>query len=235
LNCDRVKGLVLDLLDGALDRSGEEAVRGHLELCPPCRVFHDEMTQSLALLRELPAVEVSSSFDDAVWRRVRALEAPAGVRKLVRRRIADAWSRFRTFPSYARWTPAFVTAGVLMLLAIAPRPQAGPEMIAAAPPREPAATVVAAVPEVVEGAEARAASVVEVATPEEVYAGIPEAVEAFLETARDLRLETDSDQYRRSNYTYPLRHVHTHVGQSVGQTIPVSVRPAQPEVTVVSF
>ncbi|MGH2570643.1 MAG: zf-HC2 domain-containing protein, partial [bacterium] len=43
-----MKTLVHVLLDGALDRSAEEEVRGHLERCPPCRVFHDEMTQSLA-------------------------------------------------------------------------------------------------------------------------------------------------------------------------------------------
>jgi hypothetical protein len=240
LKCDRVKTLVHDLLDGALDRSAEGEVRGHLERCPPCRVFHDEMTQSIALLRELPSVDASNAFDDEVWRRVRALDAPAGVRAILRRRLADGWSRFCTFPAYARWTPALVTAGVLMMMvAIAPRPQSRAQVAAVeAPreiPRESPAMEVASAPEVVESSDEHPATLIESAAPEEVYAGIPEAVEAFLQNARDLRLEADRDRYRRSNYSYPLRHVHTPVGQSVRQTIPVSVRPSQPEVTVVSF
>ena len=42
---------------------------------------------------------------------------------------------------------------------------------------------------------------------EELVAGIPDAVEKYLQNSLDLRLQTDSDRFRRSNYSYPLRRV----------------------------
>ena len=74
--------------------------------------------------------------------------------------------------------------------------------------------------------------------PSEVYAGMPEAVEVFLRSARDLRLQTDTDRFRRSKYSYPLRRVHTpsSVGRSVSSTpLPVGHQPSEPEATVISF
>jgi hypothetical protein len=42
-------------------------------------------------------------------------------------------------------------------------------------------------------------------TGEEVFADMPEAVQAFLRNSRELRLTNQDDRYLRSNYSYPLR------------------------------
>jgi hypothetical protein len=250
LKCDRVRELVSDALDVALEGSVKEAFHGHLETCPPCRVFHDEMQQSLLLLEELPVVEVTDAFDDVVWSRVRGLEPPRSLRELVRRRWADTWSRIDALPGFARWSPAAVAVAVAMMVMISPQPESlvPQSEIARGDVDVPAE----ANPVAGTSVETELASVSEpesglreVEVPvesrepaaEEVYAGMPDAVEAFLENARELRLQADSDRYRRSNYSYPLRHVRTpRLGQSVStQPLPVSATSSEPEARVISF
>ena len=72
----------------------------------------------------------------------------------------------------------------------------------------------------------------------EVDSEMPEAVEEFLRSARDLRLQSDTDRLRRSKYTYPLRRVHapSNVGRSVSSSpVPAGHQPSEPEATVISF
>ena len=84
MNCDRTRELISDSLDGVLADNLKGRFDRHLRDCAPCRAFHTQMKDSLLLLEELPAVEVAAGFDDAVWARIRAQEAPAG-----------AWSQLR--------------------------------------------------------------------------------------------------------------------------------------------
>ena len=243
MKCDRVRELVSDALDGILDDAVEKEFHGHLKSCPPCRVFHEEMRESLLVLNELPVVEVSDDFDEAVWRQVRELAPPRSVRAHLRQRLAEAWSRFEALPGFARWTPAAVAATLLMMVAISPSPAPGPRVAEVDPPAGESAAaepvgLLAAAPE-----PAPSPHVVETppaspeAAPEEVFAGMPEAVEAFLKNARELRLQADPDRYRRSNYSYPLRRVPTpRLGHNVSaQPVPVSATSAESEVRVISF
>jgi len=234
VKCDRVRELVSDALDGILGEGVAEAYRAHLDGCPPCRVFHDEMQQSLGLLNELPTVEVGPDFDEAVWRRLRAQETPRSLRELLRLRFAHYRSRLDTLSGVGRWAPVAVAAAVLMAVAIVPTGQ-DPSLAT----REAATDGPEVAARLVSAPEPAADPVVESDEIErlEVYAGMPEAVEAYLQNALDLRLQADPDLYRRSNYSYPLRHVRTpRPGQSVGtQAVPVHAISTEPEVRVVSF
>jgi hypothetical protein len=202
-------------------------------------VFYDEMKESLTILSELPAVEVTDDFDEEVWRRIREVSTPRSVRALIRMRAAEYWSRIGAFPGVVRWSPVGVAAAVLLMVAIASEPvqETGSveTLVGAEPPATETGLLAAAeeAPVVPARGEESPAGLRD-SSPNEVFAGMPEAVEVFLESARELRLEGDTDRFRRSKYSYPLRRVHTpsSVGRSVSST-PVSA--GEPEVTVISF
>ena len=208
MNCDRTRELISDSLDGVLADNLKGKFDRHVRDCAPCRAFHAQMKDSLLLLEELPAVEVDAGFDGAVWARIRAQESPAG-----------AWSRLRiwavamwreAFPgTFWKWSPVGVAAGVVLAFAIVsePPPSSGIAQARVTKPASSRAAAPAAASrvhyEVGQVLDARSGSLV----GEEIVAGIPNAVEKYLQNSRDLRLRTDADRFRRSNYSYPLRRV----------------------------
>ncbi len=76
MNCDRARELASEALDGALPAEASLHLDQHLDACPPCRTFLAELRESLLLLEDLPIVEVGDEFNQAVWARIRAEEAP---------------------------------------------------------------------------------------------------------------------------------------------------------------
>ena len=56
--CQQVVELVTDYLDGALPSHLRAAVERHLELCPPCVVYVEQMRATAAALREVPVESI---------------------------------------------------------------------------------------------------------------------------------------------------------------------------------
>ena len=229
MNCDRARDLVSTALDGALSEGQEQRFRQHLEDCPPCRAFYGELRDSLALLGELPQVDTTESFEDSVWRRIRAAEAPRSRPAMWKARLEEFFGSLDVGGSFWRWSPVGVAAGVLMLFAISSPPETpvGSGELARSVPAEPAR----------EPAEDTASDSEVLASAEEVEveAGMPEAVENYLRSARDLRLSSDPDRFRRSNYSYPLRHVQGVANGSLTGRPAVQTPKVDADVTVIAF
>jgi anti-sigma factor RsiW len=58
LTCIEVVELVSDYLDGELDPHTHRRVEEHLALCPPCRVYVEQVRDTVRALRALPADEL---------------------------------------------------------------------------------------------------------------------------------------------------------------------------------
>jgi anti-sigma factor RsiW len=59
--CRQVVELVTDYLEGALPSDLRAAVERHLELCPPCVVYVEQMRTTAAALREVPVESIEPS------------------------------------------------------------------------------------------------------------------------------------------------------------------------------
>jgi anti-sigma factor RsiW len=58
LPCVEVVELVSDYLDGELDADTRQRVEEHLALCPPCRVYVEQVRDAVRALGQLPADEL---------------------------------------------------------------------------------------------------------------------------------------------------------------------------------
>jgi anti-sigma factor RsiW len=185
-------------LDGALASNDSTSYFVHLQSCPPCRLHHEEMRTALALLSELPPVEVSDTFEDRVWTLI------AEDRQAREQRWAlPSWLRsFSATPAWMGWSFAGVSAAVVALALVSsdPAPLATIAHRATNPMTE---QVIASAPTAVPVAEKTA-----VEAEEEFVADMPEAIRVYLQQGgQDLRLSDSAERYRRSNYTYPVRRV----------------------------
>jgi len=246
VNCDRIRELASEALDGTLSGSGASRFSEHVDACPPCRSFLGQLRESLLLLQELPSVEVGEDFERRVWSRIRAEEVGVGRWESLVRRVRSEWES--TAPAFARWSPVAVAAGVLAMFAVTSSPDGSQwaasadgersETVEASAPRGVAAPIESAdrVTHVAQIAEPEAESVPDSA--EELDYGIPRAVEAYLNSGRELRARSEQ-QYLRSNYSYPLTRVRVGGGMSgVGEGRPVSENwspAAGGGATVISF
>ena len=53
-DCEEVRGLSSDLIDGDLDSAAELRVKSHLEKCGPCNAFVKTLRATVGLLRSSP-------------------------------------------------------------------------------------------------------------------------------------------------------------------------------------
>jgi hypothetical protein len=220
-------------------------------------------------LEELPEAEVGPDFNERVWARLAAERAPgpglAGTLRALRERFA-AWREGLTPAAAAgRWSLAGVAAAVVAMLAISAEPPLpffaerageGETAVATNAGRDGGAEVAVAPSspapfagrwsrEVRHDRAARVPARADASAraqeeEEEVTAEMPEAVEAFLRNARDLRLTNGDERYRRANYTYPLRRFpEVSPLLMVGEEAPVPVVGARPaadrEAAVIAF
>ena len=205
MNCDHVQDLFSEAIDGALIPSDARDFHAHLAACPPCRVAFGEVKESIALLGELPAVEVGDDFDEAVWRRIRAEARPvatAGVRERMR-----GWlDAVQAGGGLMRWAPLGAAAAVLSWVAVSSDPA---QMVRSAGPTENVASAGTSGSIDVAGGDFGSREVADVVDPEftpvEYPAGIPNAVEQFLRSADQTRL--NPNRYRQSSHHYPIRPV----------------------------
>ncbi|MGQ0722593.1 MAG: anti-sigma factor family protein [Candidatus Eiseniibacteriota bacterium] len=237
MNCHRARELASEAVDGTLPADLSTGFRAHLGACPPCRLFFAELKDSLALLSELPAVEVGDAFDEAVWAKLTA-EQSRGVRRFWK----DLWAAVDVGAWNRAWrlAPLGAAAAVLAVFALTGEPDY--PALAGDPPSDEGS---AAGEGAVLADLGPASAVDQVVAPleetgEEVVGEMPEAIEVYLRNgARDLRLET-TDRLRRANYSYPLRRVGEpgliRVGTTTGYGAPSAGRPVSDAgATVISF
>jgi hypothetical protein len=153
------------------------------------------MRASLALLAELPSVEVSDTFEERVWSRI-AQHQEARERRWAIPSWLRNWSPSAS-PAWMGWSFAGVSAAVLALALVSSDP--APRGSVAQRERAATAPVVASAPV----AELEKA----VETEEEFIADMPEAIRVYLQHGQDLRLQDRAEHYRRSNYSYPVRRI----------------------------
>ena len=61
-DCEEVRNLSSDYIDGELDQGTEDKVKSHLEWCPPCRAFIKTLRATVDLLRATPRRKAPDDF-----------------------------------------------------------------------------------------------------------------------------------------------------------------------------
>jgi hypothetical protein len=241
VNCDRCRDLASEALDGALSDSVLADFRAHVDACPPCGAFLAELRESLALLMEIPEVQVDADrFDRAVWAAVRASQ----------RAEAPGWRGRLTLPGGFRlaelftwrWAPVTAVGTAALAIAFSQGPNAehaGGGGVASGPIRgTQQASLPGFTPALLENDGGWEISELSVRAP------IPQPVEQYLQhvdrqerLGQDLRLDTGG-RLRGSDYIYPFRRIEVggspQIGTPVGQTYS---RPgsAEPRPAVIAF
>jgi hypothetical protein len=77
MDCERVRNLLSEFLDGSLPENGRSDVRAHLRECLPCRAVKEGLEETLRLLRGLPPVEAPPELLEGVRRRIAQEGSPA--------------------------------------------------------------------------------------------------------------------------------------------------------------
>ncbi len=65
-DCQEVRDLSSEYIDGELDQASEERVGKHLEWCGPCNAFISTLRTTVRMLRSMPKREASDAFRQRV-------------------------------------------------------------------------------------------------------------------------------------------------------------------------
>ena len=65
-DCPEVRNLSSDYIDGDLDQSTADAVKSHLDWCPPCQAFVKTLRSTVDLLRSIPNQKAPGDFRQRV-------------------------------------------------------------------------------------------------------------------------------------------------------------------------
>lgn len=77
MNCETLKPLVSEYIDGRLSPARSRQVRTHLDGCPECARLAQELQTLGGLLRSLPAAQTSADFDAGLARRIARTRRPS--------------------------------------------------------------------------------------------------------------------------------------------------------------
>jgi anti-sigma factor RsiW len=78
--CQQVVELVSDYLDGLLDPDNAAAVAAHLEQCPGCREYVQQMQTTTGSLHDLPAEELDPDMTARLMAAFAAQQGPVSGR-----------------------------------------------------------------------------------------------------------------------------------------------------------
>jgi hypothetical protein len=92
MTCKRAHLAISRFLDGELDPTGQSRLNRHLERCPECSAYLDDLRQGLSALKALPMEEPSANFEWNLRRKIQAAEAEHRV--LEKQRTVSFWPRF---------------------------------------------------------------------------------------------------------------------------------------------
>jgi anti-sigma factor RsiW len=68
MTCRQLVELVSDYLDGRLEQRAREKFEAHLEVCPDCREYVDQVRRSVRALNGLPEDALSAAARDELLR-----------------------------------------------------------------------------------------------------------------------------------------------------------------------
>jgi len=78
ISCQEVVELVTDYLEGDLDEPTRAELEAHLELCPGCHVYLEQMRQTIGELGHVPVDTLSEQAQDELVAAFRTFHAPGG-------------------------------------------------------------------------------------------------------------------------------------------------------------
>jgi len=102
--CKKTRGLFSDFFDGELGPDKAKFVRSHLEECGSCRESYSSYEETFRMVRDLPSITVSDSFETRLNGTIRRAEE---------RPKRSWWSDFARIP-----IPAPLGAAAILLLSI---------------------------------------------------------------------------------------------------------------------
>lgn len=105
MNCNKIRRLIQDVVDGAASGADRTAVEEHTARCAACARELEQSRLLVNMLSTPPARRVSEDFEHNLMRAIRQAE-PAGV-------TASWWERFRLRFEWKLRVPALVAAGSL--------------------------------------------------------------------------------------------------------------------------
>ena len=70
-DCQEVRDLSSEYIDGELDSASEERVKKHLEWCGPCTAFISTLRTTVSMLRSMPRREAPDAFRERVRQAVK--------------------------------------------------------------------------------------------------------------------------------------------------------------------
>ena len=74
-DCDEVRDLSSDYIDGDLDAPAADRIKGHMEWCGPCGAFVNTLRSTVNLLRATPKSKAPDNFRERMRERLKT-EAP---------------------------------------------------------------------------------------------------------------------------------------------------------------
>ena len=76
--CSEVVELLTEYLEGALDPAMQRRVEAHLELCPPCVAFLDQLRSTIDSIEQLPVDNLPDETVDALEDAFRSFHRDGG-------------------------------------------------------------------------------------------------------------------------------------------------------------
>ena len=76
LSCQEIVEIVTDYLEGALDPETTTALLSHLELCPGCERYLEQIRETVATLGEVSSENLSTETQDDLLDAFRAFRRP---------------------------------------------------------------------------------------------------------------------------------------------------------------
>ena len=89
MDCDRLREVLFDHVDGLLGRDEAEAARDHLAACAPCRALQEEVRRNFSALDAWEEEEMPAGAFERLQGRIAAAQAPAVPAPAARR----SWAR----------------------------------------------------------------------------------------------------------------------------------------------
>jgi len=120
--CNKIRPLISEYIDGALDPRRSADVDSHLESCSECRQIAADFRANKSVMASMPLRQTSSNFDTALAQRIAAIAQQKAKRSWLAR-IGEALLPSRTNvwrPAFATVTAVTVVASVMFAMRIPP-------------------------------------------------------------------------------------------------------------------
>lgn len=114
MNCENIKPLVSEYVDGTLAPERQRLVRAHLEQCAACARLAEDFRALGRLLHGLPAAQMTAGFESDLAARLAHARRPSPLTSWLRRIAGTLRPVPARRPALALGAALLVTAGVVM-------------------------------------------------------------------------------------------------------------------------